>query len=326
MYDLLIIGSGPAGLGAAVNAASEGLKVGIIAGERGGQAGGSSRIENYLGFEDGISGVELMATACRQANRFGAEFIEDRARALQHITTPEGEFQVITELEERLSSRAVLLAMGVDYRRLDVAGEELPEVSYGLDPTEQCAGHTVIVGGANSAGQAALHAASSCDHVTLLTRSPLEKSMSHYLIERINNHSQISVAVGEVRGIRAGQGLDGLGKPLRITTDVRPVDRIALVTLKADRLAIFIGATPRTSWLPAEIRTDAKGFIVTDGDTSTNVIKRRDAPTVLPFETSCPGVFAAGDVRHGSIKRVAGAVGEGSQAVSSIHRYLNEET
>lgn len=322
MNDLTIIGAGPAGLAAAVNAASEGLRTTVVSETRGGQAAGSSRIENYLGFAEGVSGHDLMHVACQQATRFGAQFHDARAVALQH--TPDGTFHTLTKDGERVLSQAVLLAMGVQYRSLDVPGEELEGVTYGLSPTESCAGHVVIVGGANSAGQAALHAAQTCAHVTLLSRSGLGKSMSDYLIRRIAEHPHIEAVQGaRVTAVAAGNSIGGHGARLRIAVSLGSGPRgLRVVTLKADRLAIFIGAVPRTSWLPREIRRDSRGYILTDYDLGSPAGVPR--PSAMPFETSYPCVFAAGDVRLGSIKRVAGASGEGAQAVSSIHRRLDQ--
>ncbi len=313
MNDLVIIGGGPAGIAAAVNAASEGLDTALVTAHRGGQASESSRIENYLGFPEGISGHELMDRSCRQACRFGVRFYDDTAVALQRV---DGVFHVLTQNIERIATKAVLLAMGVQYRGLDVLGVELPEVTYGLDPRGRHDGeHVVIVGGANSAGQAALHAAKTAAAVTLLSRSPLEKGMSAYLVERLAAHPRVVIAEGwETRSIGRG-GLNG-ERPLRVYIGETNGDpRRSKGALKADRLGIFIGAVPRTRWLPREVACDDRGFILTDYDLHKG--------EHLPFETSVPRVFAAGDVRHGSIKRVAASAGEGAQAISSVHRCLS---
>jgi thioredoxin reductase (NADPH) len=313
-HDLCIIGSGPAGLSAAVYGASEGLLTCVIAMQRGGQAGGSSMIENYLGFTEGVSGVELMERACSQAERFGASFID--APALR-LTQGEGHWHAHVLVEGQpllMPARTLILAMGVQYRRLGVAGEELPGVSYGMDPRETHQGHVCVVGGANSAGQAALHAASQGAEVTILSRSPLAKSMSAYLRERVEHDERIQVAEGwTVHSVANGQSMHGDGTPLRVDVD-GPADQEAV--LKCTRLGIFIGASPNTAWLPIEVERDRHGFILTDADLGAGG---------QPFETSCQGVYAAGDVRHGSIKRVVAAAGEGAQAVTSIHRYLQQE-
>lgn len=313
MNDLTIIGGGPAGVSAAVYAASEGIRTTVVTTERGGQAAGSSRIENYLGFEHGISGPELMDAACNQADRFGVVFVDDSAVALQRV---EDSFHVLTLNDERITSRAVIFAMGVQYRRLDVPGAELPEVTYGMPPDGKHAGeHVVIVGGANSAGQAALNAANTAEAVTLLSRSPLDKSMSAYLTKRIRAHTKITVAErATVSSASRGHSLQGNGRRLIVRVNVE-ASGVRDVQLKADRLGIFIGAVPRTAWLPHEVHCDAKGFVLTDSDLP---LARRQ------FETSVRGVFAAGDVRKGSIKRVAAASGEGAQTITSVHRYLSE--
>lgn len=315
---MTIIGGGPAGVSASVYAGSEGLRTAVVTSERGGQAAGSSRIENYLGFEHGISGPELMDSACSQADRFGVQFFDDTARALQRVGDT---FHVLTSGGERIVSRAIVLAMGVQYRRLEVSGIELPEVTYGMPTSVHHGGeHVVIVGGANSAGQAALHAAQTAEHVTLLSRSALEKSMSAYLVERIQAHSKISVGHGAVTSVASGQGITGNGRPLLITVGGAKVGGAMISSLKADRLGIFIGAIPRTAWLPHEIDCDEHGFVLTDSD-----LNARAASDRLQFETSVGGIFAAGDVRKGSIKRVAAASGEGAQVITSVHRFLSDE-
>ncbi len=323
MRDLTIIGAGPAGLSAAVYAASEGLSTAVIARDRGGQAGASSRIENYLGFTDGISGVDLMDSACAQAARFGVEFVDSTAHMMSAARAAYSGFMVATDAAKPIASRAVLLAMGVQYNRLGVQGEELPSVTYGMDPREGQHGHVCIVGGANSAGQAALHAAEAGAEVTMLSRSPLTKSMSDYLVKRVQAHVRIYVAEGwEVAYVRNGAGIDGRGRPLVVTAHNRDKDADrpgGIMRLKCGRLAIFIGAVPRTAWLPASVDRDARGFVLTDGMLGSLAHAR------LQFETSVPGVFAAGDVRAGSIKRVVSAAGEGAQAVTSIHRYLEAQ-
>lgn len=309
--DLAVVGSGPAGLAAALTAASEGLSTVIVAGERGGQAGTSSRIENYPGFENGISGLELMNIMCRQAHRFGVRFIQDYADNIRD----HGALHLQTRGGQAIHAKTLLLAMGVQYRKLGVPGEELPEVSYGLNPLEDCKGHYVIVGGANSAAQAAVHAADTADRVTILARHGIHDSMSNYLIERIEQRENIKVYTNaEVQSIRRGSIHSG--RPLALRTSKE-------FALGADRLCIFIGAEPRTAWLPQEIECDPRGFILTDADVTDTDSGMRPA---YGLETSYPGVFASGDVRLGSIKRVAGAVGEGAQVVSAVHRCLADQT
>lgn len=320
-YDLVIIGAGPAGLGSAVYGASEGLKTLVIEPEApGGQAGSSSRIENYLGFPSGISGADLARRAYIQASRFGAEFLTQRATALR----AENGYHFVRLGDGReVSCRACLIAAGVNYRRLDTPGIDRltgAGVYYGATMTEaiSCADEDLfIVGGANSAGQAAMHFSKYAHKVTMLVRGPsLEKSMSKYLIDQIagvanievRTHAQVVEASGEQRL-----------ECLRIRT---PEGESAC---PASALFIFIGAAPLTSWLPDNIMRDPNGFVLSGPDLRIEgrlprIWKEERDPYLL--ETSTPGVFAAGDVRHGSVKRAASAVGEGSIAVQFIHQYL----
>jgi thioredoxin reductase (NADPH) len=321
-YDLAIVGGGPAGLAAAVYGASEGFQTVLV--ERlapGGQAGQSSRIENYLGFPAGVSGSELAQRALRQAHRFKAEIV--RPREIVGLEPNGDECKLNFHQHSDLSCRAVLIACGVDYRRLDVPGLERligRGVSYGAPAdTEALKGKRVtVVGGANSAGQAAMNLAERSVYVTLLVRaSSLEAGMSHYLSERITAHHRIEVRTGaQIVGALGKARLEGV----EISTggDARE-------TLETDALSIFIGAVPRTGWLPDAIRRDEHGFILSGRD----LIDGSDRPPgwsldrdPYPLETSVPGVFAAGDVRHGSIKRVASAVGEGAMAVQLVHEHL----
>ncbi|WP_304117617.1 FAD-dependent oxidoreductase [Mycolicibacterium bacteremicum] len=335
MYDLAVIGGGPAGLAAAVYGASEGLNTVLI--ERamtGGQAGRSSRIENYLGFENGISGIDLTTTARRQAERFGAEVITTRQAI--HLQAGEiGTARTITFSDDEsggertIGARAVILATGVDYRELTVTGCSAAEESnligrgvyYGASVSDaaECAGEDIyIVGGANSAGQAAMFMSKTAKKVTLLVRGPsLEASMSYYLIQQIEANDKIEVRTcTEVVGTTAEDDhLVGLTLADRQSGQTEDVP--------ANRLCCFIGATPRTDWLDGVVARDDRGFILAGPDLRDVVGWTLDRPP-HHLETSVPGVFVAGDVRSESAKRVAAAVGEGSMAVMFVHRYLAE--
>jgi thioredoxin reductase (NADPH) len=326
-YDLIVIGGGPAGLGAAVYGASEGLRTVLL--ERtatGGQAGQSSRIENYLGFPDGVSGAQLTERARRQAVRFGAELITTRdvvgleaSGSARTVRLADG---------ATIDAHTVILAMGVSYRQLVAPGvDELTGrgVFYGSALTEaaNCANQDVyIVGGANSAGQAAVYLARGARSVTLLVRAPsLESSMSYYLIQQIAAVPNISVrSCTEVVGAAGDEHLEQL--ILRDNTTGQTE------TVNAQFLFVFIGAAPRTNWLDGVVLRDARGFVVAGPDLAVGDEQPRGwslerAPYHL--ETSLPGVFAAGDVRFQSAKRVASAVGEGAMAVMLVHRYLDRE-
>jgi thioredoxin reductase (NADPH) len=307
--DLLIIGAGPAGLAAAVNAASEGLRTIVL--ERGprvgGQAYSSSRIENYLGFPLGLSGDELATAAYDQAVRFGASIHLD-STVIDVRRVDNAQAQVICESGTTYLCKTVLITSGVTYRTLDVPGAEAllgHGIEYGVSATEAARYRdqdVFVLGGANSAGQAALHLAKQGARVTILSRSPLEKSMSQYLIDRVMaDEAGIDVWIGA--RVAAARELDGELNELVIA------DRHGVVTKSARALLVFIGAEPRTSWAP-QLATDSRGFITT-GDGR------------LHLETSEPGIFAAGDVRSGSVKRVAAATGEGAMAVQEIHQYLS---
>jgi thioredoxin reductase (NADPH) len=320
----VIVGGGPAGLGAATYAASEGLRTVLVERQAtGGQAGQSTRIENYLGFPDGISGVQLTDRARRQATRFGAEI----------LTAAD-----VTGLEARGSSRVVrfadggevaahtvVLATGVAYHTLDVPGVGRLTgrgVFYGSAATEApaCADEDVyVVGGANSAGQAAVFLSRHARRVTLLVRDDgLERSMSHYLIRQIRDTANIQVRPNTlVTGAVGGEHLERL----RLCDTVRGTEE----EVAAGFLFVFIGAAPCTDWLDGVVQRDARGFLVTgpdllvEGRRPRGWALRRD-PYYL--ETSVPGVFAAGDARASSVKRVASAVGEGAMAIQLVHRYL----
>ncbi|PEG36610.1 fused response regulator/thioredoxin-disulfide reductase [Mycolicibacterium agri] len=330
MYDLAVIGGGPAGLAAAVYGASEGLKTVLIESTTtGGQAGRSSRIENYLGFPTGVSGAELTTAARRQAERFGAEVITTRKAEKLDIHGPARTI----ELDDgtSLGARAVILATGVDYRQLQVSGcwddPNSPHnyigrgVYYGASVADssECAGEDVyIVGGANSAGQAAMFMAREAKSVTLLVRGPsLAASMSYYLIQQIESQHNIHVrtCTEVVEAIGQDDHLTGLVLQNRQTGERE--------TVTASRMCCFIGATPRTDWLDGVVARDDHGFILTGPDLKDVVGWTLDRPP-HHLETSVPGVFVAGDVRADSAKRVAAAVGEGSMAVMLVHRYLAE--
>ena len=324
LYDLAIVGAGPAGLGAAVYGASEGLATVLI--ERaapGGQAGESSRIENYLGFPAGISGSELSRRATAQVVRFGAHVLCPQEVAAVKVEGPTR--RLVLADGSGLLCRALLIATGVSYRRLDAPGmAELAGagVYYGAAATE-AAGledrDAFVVGGGNSAGQAALYFSRFARHVTIVVRGDgLASSMSRYLIDQVEESPNVSVrtrtVVAEVMGEKH---LDRLV--------LRDRDTGRTETVAAAGLFVFIGALPHTEWLGDLLRRDAKGFVLTGDDL-------RDDAGELPrwplerepyaLETSVPGIFAAGDVRSGSIKRVASGVGEGSVSVASIHQYL----
>jgi thioredoxin reductase (NADPH) len=320
-YDVAIIGGGPAGLAAAVYAASEGLKPIVIEPEApGGQAGSSSRIENYLGFPSGLSGADLARRAYVQASRFGAEFLTQRATGIR--TEAPYHFVQLADGRE-ISCHIVLIALGVDYRKLSIPGIDHftgAGVYYGAALTEalSCRDEDVyIVGGANSAGQAAVHFARYARKVTMLVRGDsLEKSMSKYLINQIAGTSNIEVETeAEVREVAGNGRLECL--------KVR--NRQGEIVCTASALFIFIGAEPKTEWLPENIMRDPRGFVLSGPDLliegkMPKIWKENRQPFLL--ETSTPGVFVAGDVRHGSVKRVASAVGEGSISVQFMHQYL----
>jgi thioredoxin reductase (NADPH) len=319
-YDLVVVGGGPAGLAAAVYGASEGLKTVMVEREApGGQAGQSSRIENYLGFPAGLSGSDLARRATDQARRLGAELLTVReAIGLR----PEGAARLV-ELSGGgvLSASCVLVASGVTYRQLDMPGfADLTGagIYYGAAMTEAraCADqHVVVIGGANSAGQAAVYFSGYAGAVTMLVRGPsLEASMSHYLIEQIAALPNI-----EVRTRSSAIAAEGEGGRLR-RLRVRGPD--GEETVAADACFVFIGASPRTDWLAGVVARDERGFILAGRDAHANGWPLQREPYLL--ETTVPGVFVAGDVRARSIKRVASAVGEGSMAVSLIHEYLVE--
>jgi thioredoxin reductase (NADPH) len=320
-YDMVVVGAGPAGLAAAVYGASEGLKTLVIEPEApGGQAGSSSRIENYLGFPSGVTGAELGRRAHTQASRFGAEFLMQRATGLRI----DGQYRFVKLADGReVSSHCVLLAPGVQYRKLDVPGAERLTgrgIYYGAALVEAvaCKGEDVfVVGGANSAGQAALHFAKFAHTVTMLVRGDgLSATMSKYLIDEIAATSNIVV---ETRT----QVLEAMGEERLEGLRLRSPSGEAVAP--ANSLFVFIGAAPVTAWLPPCVLHDKNGFLLAGPDLRiepkmAEIWKEARDPFLL--ESSVPGVFVAGDVRAGSVKRVASAVGEGSIAVQLVHQYL----
>lgn len=320
-YDLVVAGAGLAGLAAAVYGASEGLKTLVLEPEApGGQAGSSSRIENYLGFPRGVSGERLARDAYDQARKFGAEFVTDRACALRG----DGQYLTVrTASGAELSCRVFLVAVGVCYRRIEAPGMDRltgAGVYYGASPAEaeSCKDEKVfVVGGANSAGQAAMNFSRVAEQVTMLVRGEsLEKSMSKYLIDQIAATSNIKVETQTEIVEAMGNGhLESVKIRTRQGEEVRPASSVFL----------FIGAAPQTDWLPERIMRDPNGFVLSGRDLRIDgqlprIWKEEREPFLL--ETSMPGVFVAGDVRHGSVKRAASAVGEGSIAVQLMHQYL----
>jgi len=328
-YDLIIVGGGPAGLAAAVYGASEGLHTVMIEREApGGQAGTSSRIENYLGFPSGLSGSDLARRAVTQARRFGVEILSPQEVTGMRVEDP---YRFITLSDgSEVSCHALILALGVSWRRLNVPGLDRltgAGVYYGAAQTEAltCQGEDVyIIGGANSAGQAAMYFSKYARQVTLLVRGEsLTKSMSQYLIEQIaetpniivQSHSSVIEAKGET-------SLEAIVIENAVTGELEIVPAVSLF--------IFIGAVPRTEWLDGAVERDDRGFVVTGPDLKSGTTLqgaprpkgwRLDRDPYL-LETNVPGVFAVGDVRHGSIKRVASGVGEGSICVQFVHQYL----
>jgi thioredoxin reductase (NADPH) len=320
VYDAAVVGAGPAGLAAAVYAASEGLSVLVLDCRAfGGQAGASARIENYLGFPTGITGMALMARAFNQAQKFGVDMaIPDEVNGLQALgDADDGRFVLRLSNGERVSARSVVIASGARYRRLAVDNLEAFEaasVHYWASPLEAklCAMQEVaLVGAGNSAGQAAVYLASQAAKVWLLVRGRgLESSMSRYLVDRIAGLANVEVVMqAEVSGL---EGRDGALEAIRWRRGASGEE----VRRPLRHLFLFIGAEPNTGWLSgAGVALDAKGFVLTGADAG---LDRR------PMETSRRGVFAIGDVRSGSVKRVAAAVGEGAQVVATLHGFLAE--
>jgi thioredoxin reductase (NADPH) len=321
-YDVVVVGAGPAGLAAGVYGASEGLRTLVVEPDAvGGQAGSSSRIENYLGFPDGLSGDELAKRGFIQAQRLGAEFVTQRVMSIGM----DNQYRIV-KLEDgrEVSCSVVLVATGVSWCKLDVPGaDELigAGVYYGAAQSEAAAckdEEVFVVGGANSAGQAAMNFAKYARKVTMLVRGKgLESSMSKYLIDQIAGTPNITVETGTEITRFCGMGhLEGIELKTPHGIEARP----------ASSVFIFIGAAPKTHWLPEQVCRDERGFVLAGPDLKRVGIERipgnvgeRD-PYLL--ETSVPGIFVAGDVRHGSVKRAASAVGEGSIAIQFVHQYL----
>jgi thioredoxin reductase (NADPH) len=317
IYDVVIVGAGPAGLAAAVYAGSEGLSALVLDCRAfGGQAGASARIENYMGFPTGITGLALMARAYHQAQKFGVEMaIPDEVGCLQeHAVSDESRFLLTLANKERVRAHTVVIASGARYRRLEVenlASFEGSSVHYWASPLEArlCAGQEVaLVGGGNSAGQAAVYLSSQVAKVWLIVRGlGLEANMSRYLVDRITARPNVEVLTETT--VTALEGQDGALEAIRCRSrrsgeEVRRAIR---------HLFLFIGADPNTDWLSGSgVTLDEKGFV----RTGANILR--------PLESSLPGVFAIGDVRAGSVKRVAAAVGEGAQVVAALHGFLAE--
>ena len=333
-YDVVIVGGGPTGLAAAVYGASEGLRTILV--ERfacGGQAGTSSRIENYLGFPAGLTGNELSDRACQQATRFGAELLVARSvKSLEpgDMTQENGFHTVVLDDDTRIQARAVILATGVEWRRIETSGLERlvgHGVYYGAGRSEAMRfnGKRVhLVGGGNSAGQAAMYFSDYAESVTMLVRGPsLAESMSDYLIHQLESKRNVKIETHvEVVGVEGENKLEAIEVSCRRdgSRERRP----------SDGLFVFIGARAGTDWLPDSLIRDQWDYICTGRDVMDLLAERAAGTWPLdrdPYllETSIPGVLAAGDVRHGSIKRCSAGVGEGSMAVSVVHQYLNEQ-
>src|SRR5271167_2876235 len=325
-YDLAIVGGGPAGLAAAVYGASEGLHTVMIEREApGGQAGMSSRIENYLGFPTGLSGGDLARRAVVQAQRFGVEILSPQSAVAART---EGPYRIIKLADDsEISCHALMIATGVQWRRLDAPGIDRLQgagIYYGGGATEalSCQGEIVyVVGGANSAGQAAMNFAKYAERVVIVVRGQsLSSTMSQYLIDQINERPNIQIWPNA--SVTEAHGETHLEEVSFLCSDSNKVERV-----KATSMFIFIGASPRTDWLSGIVERDEHGFILTgpdlvrDGQRPKGWKLDRD-PFLL--ETNLPGLFAVGDVRHGSVKRVASGVGEGSVAVQFIHQYLSK--
>jgi len=325
-FDVVIVGAGPAGLAAAVYASSEGLRALVVECESiGGQAGSSSRIRNYLGFARGVSGAELAQRAYQQAWVFGTTFL--LMRDVTGLRTEDDDHVLTISDGSEVRARSVVLATGVTYRRLDIPDLERLHgsgVFYGSSPSEAprfTGGQVCVVGGGNSAGQAAVHLSRYAERVTMVVRAPtLASSMSQYLRDEIDAIPCIDVRVST-------QVVDGEGESRleRLTLRTAAGDT---TTVPADALFLLIGASPHTGWLPPEVARDEQGYVVTGPDVAGDHAGtgwRLERPPLM-FETTVPGVFAVGDVRAQSVKRVASAVGEGSVVIQQVHQYLEGRT
>jgi thioredoxin reductase (NADPH) len=319
-YDTVIVGAGPAGLAAAVYGASEGLRTLVVEREApGGQAGTSSRIENYLGFPSGVSGDELASRALQQARRLGAEILV--TRSIERIDAANRELHL--DAGDVIRARTIILACGVTWRHLPIEGLDRltgKGVFYGAARSEAPNTHGLdvhIVGAGNSAGQAALFFSTHARSVTILCRGEkLEKSMSRYLVDQLATRSNIEVMFGaEVAAVHGESSLEAI--------DVRDSATGEDSRLESGGLFIFIGADAETGWLPPEIALDRRGFVLTGPDVGSTEHWTADRDPFL-LETSVPGIFACGDVRYGPVKRVAAAVGEGSMAIAFVHQYLKD--
>jgi len=328
-YDVIIIGAGPAGLAAAVYGASEGLCTLLIEREApGGQAGTSSRIENYLGFPTGISGDDLGTRALQQATRFGVEIVVARDVVGIEADADGNALSVLLDGGDRVETRSIVIATGVAWRELEVVGADSlvgRGIYYGAARTEalNTRGRDIfLIGGGNSAGQAAMFFANYARSVTILVRGPsLVATMSHYLIAQLESKTNVKIEVlSHVVGVEGSDHLEAI-----VIEDRRSGERRRQPT---DALFVFIGADATTSWLPPAVICDKRGYVCTGRDV-TDLVAQQNGSWPLerdPYllETSVPGVFAVGDVRHGSIKRVASGVGEGSMAIAFIHQYFSE--
>jgi thioredoxin reductase (NADPH) len=328
-YDLTIIGAGPAGLAAAVYGASEGLCTLLIEREApGGQAGTSSRIENYLGFPTGISGDDLGTRALQQAKRFGVEIVVARDVVGIESDSDGKAVAVLLDGGDRVETRSIVIATGVAWRELEVVGADSlvgRGIYYGAARTEalNTRGRDIfLIGGGNSAGQAAMFFANYARTVTILVRGPsLVATMSHYLIAQLESKANVKIEVlSQVVGVEGSDHLEAI-----VIEDRRSGERRRQPT---DALFVFIGADAKTSWLPPAVICDKRGYVCTGRDV-TDLVAQQNGSWPLerdPYllETSVPGIFAVGDVRHGSIKRVASGVGEGSMAIAFIHQYFSE--
>jgi len=320
-YDTIIIGGGPAGLAAAVYGASEGLRTIVVEREApGGQAGTSSRIENYLGFPSGVSGDELASRALQQARRLGAEILVTRSVARIDSATR----QVCLDGDDIVRGRTIILATGVTWRRLDVDGFDRligKGIHYGAARGEASATHGLdvhLIGAGNSAGQAALYFANHARMVTLVVRGDsLEKSMSRYLIEQLETKSNVTIQPrSEVVAAHGDTHLTAI--------DIRDGATAKIHRHDCGGLFVFIGADAETGWLPADIARDGRGYVLT-GDDVVKAGRWSHGRDPYLLESSAPGIFACGDVRLSPVKRVASAVGEGSMAIAFVHKYLQQD-